>query len=1287
MPNVVVDTDLRMFLSGARSIAAFQGLCDGASPEDGYLLASRDDISLNAHSVLHDSGYNHGKALDALAKCPAPDGIDKKWSEEETKRFVKGLRQFGKNFFRIRKDLLPHKDTSELVEYYYLWKKTPGANNNRPHRRRRQGSLRRIRNTRNSRLPKESDSSVGSSRPSSKEQSEGAGSSASEEENSEDDSEGPTGFQCSHCFTTTSRDWAPLNKEQKSPILCSECRAHHKKNGELPPVPPAPPGGRDSRDSPYLFRPVQPDEAAAAAAAAAGRMRTRTRVKEAPARGGRKRGSGTDTPESEADKKCKSPSASSNSSSPSDKKKKKTEAAKALKRSQTEMENEDDKDTSFKRKKGDQPESPASSISSDSGNVLDEDANENEGEAEVLPEPEVASSGSGSPVIATPFPPSTPPVEPATPAEKPLIVPEDIKKEEPQMDEKPLSEEVEPPVAPSEAKPEEDVKEKVAEIAPEALMPVKEEATVIKLEPVDRPVSPEREEKSRPSIPPPPSQLLVSSGPFGGFLPPGPAFASSLSMPEQSEDSINQNEPQNLKIKQEIIIPPPPTSDMMIDPLQQLKEVKVPGYSPTNLVSTAVSQPLPPNSQSVESSPFSALDIKKELVEPPKSPKAASRPCSPRGSPAPAQATPPIRPGHSPLAGRASPSAPSPSATSTAPMVPISSAMGIPTSMASSPFVTHPALLHPSHHPAHHHAPHPLSYHPFHPHHHPAYPYPYPFPYPYPHLPPQLPPRMQSVPPSGAPDAGPTPPRQEEQQPSAPSTPSSSHKKHHRSTPPSSGHHSSSSSSHHHHHQSSERSSSGHHKMSSHHQSPGLMMHPGSQMMPSSAPSSLESLRAASHALQQQQQQQQQQQHSPQGPSPLHPLHHMQHHLPPHMSRHPMLPPEEPKSEADSIIPEEEEAPSPNHIPRGPSPEPKIEDTECHRSQSAIFLRHWNRGDYNSCARTDLTFKPVPDSKLARKREERMRKQAEREREEREKAAAQARKITTPDKQENSKPPSRGPIETITSPYDRFAPRPGYPDTPALRQLSEYARPHAGYSPGGMQRSGGPVLGLPPQCMDPMLQYHLSNMYGPGTRERLELEHLEREKREREMRELRERELNDRLKEELMKNAVASGAPRLPNPLDPHWLDLNRRYAAGPNPSAAAAAVANATAAAAAMQQYGMYPPSLGPGGQVALSPLERERLERLGYGRPGALIPRDPTLGIPHPADLLGRQYGDQIAHQLTAQAEFQRQLMMERDRFGQNPMHPASLMAQHDEYMRQQRDREMKVRALEEAARGSRP
>jgi len=61
------------------------------------------------------------------------------------KRFVKGLRQYGKNFFRIRKELLPNKETGELITFYYYWKKTPEAASSRAHRRhRRQAVFRRI---------------------------------------------------------------------------------------------------------------------------------------------------------------------------------------------------------------------------------------------------------------------------------------------------------------------------------------------------------------------------------------------------------------------------------------------------------------------------------------------------------------------------------------------------------------------------------------------------------------------------------------------------------------------------------------------------------------------------------------------------------------------------------------------------------------------------------------------------------------------------------------------------------------------------------------------------------------------------------------------------------------------------------------------------------------------------------------------------------------------------------------------------------------------------------------
>ncbi|XP_039286365.1 arginine-glutamic acid dipeptide repeats protein isoform X2 [Nilaparvata lugens] len=1533
-PAMSLDGDLLMYLRAARSMAAFAGMCDGGSADDGCVAASRDDTTINALDVLHDSGYDPGKALQALVKCPVPKGIEKKWCEEETKRFVKGLRLFGKNFFRIKKDLLPHKDTSELVEFYYLWKKTPGANNNRPHRRRRQGSLRR-RNTRNTRAgtPREEPGATGASRPSPNPKEHGDGSSGSEEDNSDDDNSDSRDhntqqYQCQHCFTTNSRDWQHKDRT----LLCFDCRAHHKKYNELPPVPANSNNNNNTSsnnnsnsnnsnqannsnrgDAPYLFRPVQTESPEGSP----GRMRTRNKAKETPPKGngGRPKRSGTSTPD-ELDKKtgpggCKSPGASStcsNSNSPSDKAKKrlcvdkKPDTGKSRKRTVTEQESEEE----VKRKR-ERPESPSESLTTDSGSVPDEVADEpsepppppppppansveaaaGPGAAEVPPpnapppaanvipkveetsspppppppppapappdenapkkEPVAAPEADPNDLTESKFSPVSPsvaaasfvqPPAPPTPTSNPVPTPDDVKNEM-KTDVKPKTEDgnffqmsvmpqersMEPVSGPLprafedipspgkltvkreglfENQNQESVIVPVITNAPvDGFVPKEENSNsiaastqtitipsftaqrttglqsascnasaTIKVEPIggdesasndacssQRPSSapdntvttvsnaaalqpsmspiqlttypttasprqatntdsmPAPAEKSPalliptynpvadsekptltiPTVPvPPPSQHHGSFAPYyhPHFHPHHQARPDKMdpTPPYLSSAAGLQSEPQNLKIKQEVI--PPDTVQPSADPLQSLKEVKVPGYTGSSSISqpllptttsapsivsgSAGGEPLPPprsDSQPQPASPFLPLDnIKKEQPDqyngggsvPSKSPvpvkqqppavETASTP-----SPAPRSSsthTPPFPP-----------PAPPPPAPPTSIPQPVMhpSQQPSPLSRVSPAHLAHPHPFVPAiHHPHHPLIPHSLfaaaaahaaavHHSPYHAHHPYAAGYPYPFPYPYPIPQPVPPPRSHEAHKREAMESSTTMMtshhssvttrslREEEsttqeitqthhhstshhssvhhhsagekqsQTISHSSTSSSTASVQHKinstkrggspspamslpstqsaschvsatlsqttsssvSTNHGHGHHMPGHHSHHHQHTHHHHSTTGlppapHERMSpqmmlplganssrsgggssggqsggkppppppSHH---GMMVHPHHPMSLAALQpppgSSLEALRAHAQAA------------AMHSPLPLQAAPHGMHgHHPAYDLGVPggdVLKPEPlTMSAADEAMncQEEDEVPSPtNQVPRGPSPEPKIEDVECHRSQSAIFLRHWNRGEHNSCTRTDLTFKPVPDSKLARKRDERLRKQAEKEREEREKA--QARKVATPEKPEASKPPSRGPIETISSPYDRYGARPGaYPDTPALRQLSEYARPHAGFSPVTVQRSA--ALGLPPQCIDPMLHYQLNSMYGPGTRERYQ--------------------------------GLGPGGPP-------------------------------------GLHQFGLYPgaPPGGPAQASALTQLERERLERLGIpSGAGSAVGGGPSSG-----------------------------------------------------------------------------
>lgn len=93
---------------------------------------------------------------------------------------------------------------------------------------------------------------------------------------------------------------------------------------------------------------------------------------------------------------------------------------------------------------------------------------------------------------------------------------------------------------------------------------------------------------------------------------------------------------------------------------------------------------------------------------------------------------------------------------------------------------------------------------------------------------------------------------------------------------------------------------------------------------------------------------------------------------------------------------------------------------------------------------------------------------------------------------------------------------------------------------------------------------------------RFEYEQMEREKRERELRELREKELNDRLKDEFLKSG-SSGPPRI----DPHWIELQRRYGGTPG-----------------IHPFGLYPSPGAPNQPSTpnnMNSLDRERMDRLG--------------------------------------------------------------------------------------------
>ncbi|GAB1602297.1 arginine-glutamic acid dipeptide repeats protein-like isoform X1 [Argonauta hians] len=327
------------------------------------------------------------------------------------------------------------------------------------------------------------------------------------------------------------------------------------------------------------------------------------------------------------------------------------------------------------------------------------------------------------------------------------------------------------------------------------------------------------------------------------------------------------------------------------------------------------------------------------------------------------------------------------------------------------------------------------------------------------------------------------------------------------------------------------------------------------------------------------------------------------HHLPPPPQQQQQQPPPDqqlpPHFEKDSDSNEEE-----CHRPISPGPDATPCNKEFHKSKNAIFIKLLNRG-INSCSRCDLVFKPQPHSDLAKKREEREKKLLQAAATIKEEKVQPTKRIDTPIKSSCTEAQVTSTLSQH-GPYggERMTPRP-YPghDTPALRQLSEYARPHTLGQDFG--RSGPYGLSTLPPHVDPMLPYRLASMYPAGSRERLELE-LERDKRERDAREreLRERELREMEIREKFKADMEMKPPGTPgskirgNTLDAPWIDM-RRYAYPPSAAAQShlvqQAAGNSSSSSSSSSNTphipGVYPPTSLANDLLA---RERERLERL---------------------------------------------------------------------------------------------
>ncbi|XP_052065977.1 mesoderm induction early response protein 1-like [Mytilus californianus] len=134
-PDKLEDSVVENYLNEIHSQALQAATGVNAIPTGAHI---RDDEQ--ALYMLLQCGHNVEEALRRrkMQAIPPTDTMSL-WSEEECRNFENGIRVYGKDFYLIQQNRVKTRSVGELVQFYYLWKKTERhdvfANKNRLEKR------------------------------------------------------------------------------------------------------------------------------------------------------------------------------------------------------------------------------------------------------------------------------------------------------------------------------------------------------------------------------------------------------------------------------------------------------------------------------------------------------------------------------------------------------------------------------------------------------------------------------------------------------------------------------------------------------------------------------------------------------------------------------------------------------------------------------------------------------------------------------------------------------------------------------------------------------------------------------------------------------------------------------------------------------------------------------------------------------------------------------------------------------------------------------------------------